>query len=185
VIYHRGNSSPTDYNLDGLDVEVARAYSDLKPHRDAFDGLVVRGMSGVIPGVPLSLRLNCQLLVVRKDTDDCHAHDQLINRKYLVPGSRWLFLDDFISSGSTLRRVADVIFGAQARLVGNYMTQDFRLDLNEHHPPYAAQTAPSPEAQQLADEYSAQLQSQVVFGGLSPAEIKFDAPITYEGSLRG
>ena len=62
-----------------------------------FDTFVVRGMSGAIAGGILARSLKKNLYVVRKENDG--SHDS--NRTFGIMGQRWLFLDDFVSSGRT------------------------------------------------------------------------------------
>ena len=62
-----------------------------------FDTFVVRGMSGAIAGGILARSLKKNLYVVRKENDG--SHDS--NKTFGLMGQRWLFLDDFVSSGST------------------------------------------------------------------------------------
>lgn len=66
-----------------------------------FDTFVVRGMSGAIAGGVLAHSMKKNLFVVRKDDDDSHDG----NRPFGMMGDRWLFLDDFISSGATFWKV--------------------------------------------------------------------------------
>src|SRR4051812_16554608 len=66
-----------------------------------YDTLVGTGLSGSLV-IPLLARgLDCDWLIVRKENDGSHSTKPAEGRL----GRRWLFVDDFIASGATLRRV--------------------------------------------------------------------------------
>lgn len=121
MIYH-GRRAHTP-NLDGLTEEVYRATQALTPLYGKYDGLVAQGMSGVIPAVPVSLALHVDLVVVRKHTDRCHE-TRHINLDLVTPGSRWIFIDDFISMGTTRTRVQQAIAAKGGHVVGQYMCRE-------------------------------------------------------------
>lgn len=86
-----------------------------------FDTLVGTGFSGGIVIPSLALALGKQFVLIRKETDDSHhGRGRLLGQL----GSRWIFVDDFVSSGSTRKRVIEKIdkaaFGS-TELVGQYM----------------------------------------------------------------
>ena len=117
MIYHNGH-----HDLGGLKETVARAVADLKPHRKQFDTIVATGMSGVTVAVPVALALNKPVAILRKQGDDTHAWDRWIGREDI--GERVLWIDDFVSSGSTRKRVANEIaelHGGANEIVGEYM----------------------------------------------------------------
>ena len=121
MIYHSNNFAPS---LVGLADEVQEATAILLTRPvDEFDGIVVQGMSGVIPAVPVSLALNKPLVVIRKSTDKCHD-DRHININQVTPDSRWLFLDDFVSCGDTRARVQSAIRLAGGMVVAQYMCRE-------------------------------------------------------------
>lgn len=94
----------------------------LTPHKDKFDSIVVRGISGLIVGAPVALRLNKPLVVVRKE-DGAHSSRPVETMGRM--GRRLLFLDDFVSTGETRTAVLDAIGeeDAYADLVGEYLYQ--------------------------------------------------------------
>jgi hypothetical protein len=69
------------------------------------DTLVGRGLSGciMVPILARTARMNFAL--VRKDRQDCHSDNMLEG----TLGSKWLFIDDLISSGETFRETARVV----------------------------------------------------------------------------
>lgn len=74
---------------------------DMLEGRD-FDTLVGTGFSGAVVVPALALALGKGFVLVRKESDDSH-HGR--GRLLGTLGSRWVFVDDFISSGSTRDRV--------------------------------------------------------------------------------
>ena len=96
MIYHGKGEN----KLDDLNETVDNAVVLLRRRKQRFDSIVVRGMSGVIVGSPVALRLKVPLVVVRKPDEGSHAgDDRIINVKNI--GERWVFLDDFVSTGRT------------------------------------------------------------------------------------
>ncbi len=92
-----------------------------------FDTLVGTGFSGgvVIPALALAMGKN--FVLIRKETDDSHhGKGNLLGQL----GEKWIFVDDFISSGKTRTRVIEKINKATAELdvdsefVGQYMYVD-------------------------------------------------------------
>jgi len=81
---------------------------ELQPVRTQFDAIVVSGLSGVIPGAIVALRLKKQLVVIRKDDDKTHGA-AVEGVGYLMedfkPNQPYIVLDDFIAMGSTMRRM--------------------------------------------------------------------------------
>jgi orotate phosphoribosyltransferase len=66
-----------------------------------FDGFVVCGISGIVMGSILARSLKKDLVIVRS-TNDCHSPSMVENYK---TSRRYIFLDDFICSGATFRKV--------------------------------------------------------------------------------
>lgn len=112
MIYHGSNHS-----FDDLERNVRRTTRLLRPHLDKFDSIVVTGVSGLVVGPAAALRLKKPLVVVRKP-DDSSTHSARKVEGHMRLGKRALFVDDFVSSGETQRRVEDVIERHGARVVG-------------------------------------------------------------------
>lgn len=71
-----------------------------------FDTFVVTGISGALVVAELAHHLHKNFAVVRKtQTESSHASRKIEG----CLGSRWIFLDDFISSGATLQRVINEV----------------------------------------------------------------------------
>lgn len=136
MIYHNttGDGPYDGYDLNGFAETVSQTVSALRSQRREFDAIVVQGLSGIVVGAPVALRLRKPLVILRKETDDPHqqrwetTHYKWINETKL--GRRALFLDDFISGGSTLRRVEDAVTSRGAQLVAKYLYRD---DEYAHH----------------------------------------------------
>lgn len=94
--------------LDDLGEAVERTVKALSEHLDKFDFIAVRGCSGMLVGAPVSLAIGKPLVVARKPTEDSHSWSgKLINDAHAH--GRYIFLDDFISSGATERAVIQAI----------------------------------------------------------------------------
>ena len=120
------------YSLDDLDDTCRRTYNALREIRDEFDSIIVTGMSGVVVGVPVALKLEKPVVIVRKgkDKDDSHqfsgqidvAGTRVINR-YRI-GKRTVIVDDFRSSGETEFRLIDAAKSMGAATVATYWYRD-------------------------------------------------------------
>jgi orotate phosphoribosyltransferase len=93
-----------------------------------FDTLVGTGFSGGVVIPSLALALGKKFVLIRKETDDSHhGKGQLLGEL----GDRWIFVDDFVSSGVTRKRVIEKVAAARAangfgdpitsEMVGQYM----------------------------------------------------------------
>jgi adenine/guanine phosphoribosyltransferase-like PRPP-binding protein len=124
VIYHHKKTGVDSYDLSDM-TEVVRATTDrLRPIRDTFDSIVVTGMSGVLVGSPVALRLRKPLVVIRKHNDNTHQVDSRVGSAKVINlarlGTRALFLDDFTHSGKTTHRVRQYVQLAGASVVREY-----------------------------------------------------------------
>lgn len=81
--------------------EVARLLLKHHPEKLKFDTLVGTGLSGAIVVPPLARSLRKKFLLIRKDNDSSHSSYPAEG----VLGRRWLFVDDFVSSGTTFHKV--------------------------------------------------------------------------------
>lgn len=90
-------------SLDDLKAAVDKTVTYLRRHKDKFDFIAVRGVSGLVVGAPASLRLNKPLVVVRKPGEGQHSYSSLVNGKHAK--GRYVFLDDFVSGGETRQAV--------------------------------------------------------------------------------
>ncbi len=99
-----------------------------------FDTMVGTGFSGSVVIPALALAMGKKFVLIRKETDDSH-HGR--GRMLGQLGERWVFVDDFISSGRTRQRVIEKITEAVAehcldltltKMVGQYLYQAYKDD---------------------------------------------------------
>lgn len=103
-----------------------------------FDTLVGTGFSGGIVIPSLALALGKKFVLIRKETDDSHhGRGKLVGEL----GDKWIFVDDFVSSGRTRDRVISKIaeveddWGNKVRkstLVGQYMYQGWDGEADDY-----------------------------------------------------
>jgi adenine/guanine phosphoribosyltransferase-like PRPP-binding protein len=74
-----------------------------------FDAIAFTGTSGAAMAYILSAEMGIPLICVRKETDNSHYVKGHGHLEGFVQAKRFAFVDDFISSGSTFRRVKEVI----------------------------------------------------------------------------
>jgi orotate phosphoribosyltransferase len=104
-----------------------------------FDTIVGTGLSGSIVVPALALAMEKKFLLIRKDGDDSHHGS---GRPVGELGLAWVFVDDFISTGRTRRRVIEKVAGSLSyrnttSMVGQYMYQ--RLDGKHEFEPFRAE----------------------------------------------
>lgn len=95
-----------------------------------FDTIVGTGFSGGVVIPALALAMGKKFVLIRKETDDSHhGRGKLLGQL----GERWIFVDDFVSSGRTRRRVIEKVNEAAAKvdvdavMVGEYMYVDYSV----------------------------------------------------------
>lgn len=66
-----------------------------------FDTLIGVGVSGAVIVPTLARLLGVHFAIVRKENDGSHGWNKVEG----MVGSTWLFVDDLVSSGATVRRV--------------------------------------------------------------------------------
>lgn len=86
-----------------------------------FDTMVGTGFSGAVVIPALALAMGKSFVLIRKEADDSHhGQGKLLGQL----GKRWIFVDDFISSGRTRKRVIEKIAekeNAGTTMAGQYM----------------------------------------------------------------
>lgn len=90
----------------------------------AFDAIAFTGLSGSVIAGAVALAMDKYLYCVRKSKENRHSD-------YVVEGPstglRYIILDDFISTGSTIRRIVEMVQAHtdnSAKCVGAYMWRD-------------------------------------------------------------
>lgn len=110
-----------DKALFNLPEVIEQARADFASEQAAdlrFDTIVGTGFSGSVVVPMLARALEVDFLLVRKPNDGSHHNGRLLGRL----GQRWLFVDDFISSGATHERVRAEV--AEASLDRNLVTRE-------------------------------------------------------------
>lgn len=83
-----------------------------------FDTMVGQGLSGALVIPILAQALNKHFAIIRKENDSEHTRAVFEGEI----GDKWIFVDDFIESGATLRRVKEGVSLAYLRFSGDYWT---------------------------------------------------------------
>jgi adenine/guanine phosphoribosyltransferase-like PRPP-binding protein len=101
-----------------------RAYDELLPHTREFDTIAVSGITGMLVGPWLAELLHKSLAIVRKP-GDTHSHGPASDVEGYI-GSRYIIVDDHISSGRTVIQIQRKIAAVKpsALYVGSYMYDD-------------------------------------------------------------
>ncbi len=89
----------------------------LTPHKDRFDTFVCTGLSGTILTPLLSIMMDIPFAVIRKENENNHSGYPIEG----MMGKRCLFVDDFIASGSTYRRVCAAVSDQGSKVIGQYL----------------------------------------------------------------
>lgn len=96
-------------DVSGIISDMRERLKDVK-----YDTIVATGSSGALIAPIVARALRKKYLIVRKPEEYESSHS---GAKYLGNlGGRWLFLDDFCSSGRTFRRVRDAMVALVAEL---------------------------------------------------------------------
>jgi len=93
-----------------------KAFSKKNP----FDAIAFTGNSGAAMAYPLSYKLKVPLICIRKRPSDSHSSLKL---EGCVSAKRYVIVDDFIESGSTMKKIQRVIKQEleDAKLVGIFL----------------------------------------------------------------
>lgn len=120
---------------------IARAFKFLRKRKDTFDAIAFSGMSGAAVAPILAYLLSKGLIIVRKQSD-LEADNSHATGVVEYGGSEWqrvLIVDDFVSSGSTVKRIMekirDVRFRAEFVAVYCYeLGYDYTKQMDLHLP---------------------------------------------------
>lgn len=94
-----------------------------------FDTIIGSGISGALAVQMLAKELGVHYAIVRKPNDGTHSMNIVEGRI----GRRWVFVDDLIASGKTLRRVIDSMNDHcrhrnwETKRIGSYLYNDRRF----------------------------------------------------------
>ena len=108
-----------------------------------FEGFVGTGLSGTMVVPALAYVMEKRFAIVRKPDDRGH-HSSGTVESGLRHDDRWIFIDDFISSGATLARVISCMtsHSCDATYIGRYLYNDV---LHCYFPQSAAEVPWTPE----------------------------------------
>lgn len=97
--YYFGTEYLTGQQLKAV---ISKARKKLRDSKMKFDTIAVQGHSGMLIGPALAMALNKKLMIIRKPNESSHS-------SYNIEGwgqnQKILLVDDFISSGATMRRM--------------------------------------------------------------------------------
>lgn len=166
--------------LHDLEKTVRKVTKELRPNTDHFDSIVVTGISGLVVGSPVSLRLKVPLVIIRKPytSENAHSYGHVNIEK---AGDRYLFLDDFKSSGETERRVQEAMAAnTKAFHVGTlFYTWDRGIEWNPEPPKdWSKEFGPAPSVKVLPD---GTLEPAVPWPAI-PANLKVQLVSTFEAA---
>jgi adenine/guanine phosphoribosyltransferase-like PRPP-binding protein len=105
---------------------VERFQSITNPYKVEFDTLIGTGFSGGLVVPVLARMLNVNFAVVRKDGVSNHGNYDVEG----IIGEKWIFVDDLIDSGSTVRRVVrkmKALRGVNTEFAGVYLYDSRRF----------------------------------------------------------
>jgi orotate phosphoribosyltransferase len=111
--------------LDDTPYTVTYTTAALRPHKTRFDFLAVTGLSGIVVGSPVAIRLGKPLVIIRKPDDRSnHSYSDLVGEN--AARGRYVIIDDFIAGGGTYRRVRERLAEPEldCRYVGAYLYTD-------------------------------------------------------------
>lgn len=82
-----------------------------------FDIIVVRGVSGLLWGTPLAIKMRKGLCVVRKEesTHSCYGVEGIVPEQ----GDKYIVVDDLIDTGDTIQKIIDSI--DSGKFMGAYL----------------------------------------------------------------
>lgn len=102
------------------------AIATLKVDCGDFDTIVCTGVSGVLFASPLALLMKKNLVIVRKAKDASHSSNRIEANCFADDVGKWIFVDDLIDSGKTLKRVKREmgLWAEDAEYLGNYLYED-------------------------------------------------------------
>lgn len=96
---------------DEFQATLERAFQALAPIANTFQAIAFTGNSGAMFGPALVLRLNKQMILVRKYGESSHSSRSV---EGVAEPCDYIFVDDLVSSGETISRVVETIESRRA-----------------------------------------------------------------------
>lgn len=87
-----------------LDHRVQEILIDLRPFESKFKTIVVRGLSGIVPGAIVAHTMGKNLCVIRKPNETTHGYR--VEGEFKKP---YIILDDFVVTGATIAAIMDTV----------------------------------------------------------------------------
>lgn len=103
----RSNYMYSNFQPDQFNDNVKRLQQTLVEEKIDFDSIACRGVSGIMLASPLSFVTKKPLIVVRKTVEGNHGNSIL--EGYFPRDLRYIIVDDFISTGATVRAIIEEI----------------------------------------------------------------------------
>lgn len=72
-----------------------------------FDAIAFQGLSGALIAPIIAMQMDKTLIAVRKPNEECHS---LYRVEGDVAARRYIIVDDFISSGNTVRAILNAVY---------------------------------------------------------------------------
>jgi len=92
---------------------------------DDFDTIAFSGNSGSLMSFPLAHRLNKEIIVVRKPRETESVHSCLMVEGVIPFNRRIIIIDDFVSTGKTIRYIVNTINEEDKKRNNNVLTCEF------------------------------------------------------------
>ena len=95
--YHHVHAAPQLVNT------MERVFKAVDLIKGGFGSILCTGQSGIVPSAIVAYDRSVELCVLRKEGEDSHGseYEGRLTKDYII-------IDDFVSSGKTLRRLLDV-----------------------------------------------------------------------------
>lgn len=132
-------------NRESFTTVVDRCVNIVKFLDGKIDAIAVRGASGLVVGSVVSYQTGVPLAIIRKEGENPHCYDAIsVDPNVLLKPERVVWLDDFISGGSTFEAVIARLHG-RPRWVILYYTYNRFMCVRERE----VGLAPTPYCQYL------------------------------------
>ena len=112
---------------DKRSIRIKRAVKALKKYESKYDTIAFTGMSGALYAPELATRLKKHLIIVRKNTKDCHSQ-QLVEGHQTC--QNYIIVDDFINTGHTVWKIRQAVkeFAPDAKCIGVLQIDELTSD---------------------------------------------------------
>jgi len=112
------------HSRETYETVVERCVNIVKYLGDKIDHIAVRGASGLVVGSVVAYKTGKMLAVIRKDGEDVHCHSWMSSGTTPDP-KRTVWIDDFISGGTTFEAVIKRLGGRPRFVILYYSSNRF------------------------------------------------------------